>query len=218
MIPVAPAPEPPTFDADVRRPGLRAIAERVGERPPRAHGRRHARIAASREGIPAHAFPPYWQSALDDLLSSYRRVCSYLCFYIPRGSGAPSVDHMIPKSVRWDQVYEWRNCRLACSLMNSRKGVVGDVLDPFEIGDDWFALELVDFQVVAGAELPAVDAAAVEQTIERLSLNDLACCEERGEFAGNYWQRHVSLDYLTRHAPFVARELRRQGRLLNGDD
>lgn len=89
--------------ADVRQPGLQAIAERVGERPPRAHGRRHARIA-TREEIAAHAFPPYWQSALDDPLLSYRRVCSYLCFYIPRGPGPPSVDHMIPKSVRWDQV------------------------------------------------------------------------------------------------------------------
>ena len=92
------------------------------------------------------------------------------------------------------------------------------MLDPFAIGDDWFALELVGFQVVPGAELPGADAAAVEYTIERLRLNDLACCEERDEFTGDYWQRHISLDYLTRHAPFVARELRRQGRLLDGDD
>ena len=68
---------------------------------------------------------------------------------------------MVARSMRWDQVYEWRNYRLACSLMNARKGAVASVLDPFEIEDGWFAIEFV----------------------------------------------------VTRHAPFVARELRRRGGL-----
>ena len=120
---------------------------------------------------------------------------------------------MIAKSLHWDQVYEWHNYRLACSLMNARKGSIGSVLDPFEIEEGWFALELVEFQVVPGEALPPDVLTGVEATIERLRLNDLECCKARSEFAEDYWQGDISLDYLTRHAPFVERELRRQGRL-----
>ena len=100
--------------------------------------------------------------------------------YIARGTGAPSVDHMIAKSTRWDQVYEWRNYRLACALMNSWKGAVASVLDPFEIEDGWFALELVAFQVVPGDELPDDTEMLVRDTIEQLRLNDVVCCDARG--------------------------------------
>ena len=217
MIPVRPAEEPRDFDAAVRRPGLRAIAELVGETPPRTAGQRHAQAAESRDNIPAAAFPPYWREALDDLLASYNRTCSYLCVYIARGTGAPSVDHMISKSTHWDQVYEWRNYRLACALMNSRKGAVASVLDPFEIEDGWFALELVAFQVIPGDGLPDDTEMLVRDTIRQLRLNDVVCCDARGEYAQEYQAGHISLDYVMRHAPFVGRELRRLGRLRPGD-
>ncbi len=213
MIPVRPAGEPPNFDAVVRQPGLRAVAELVGETPPRTAGRRHARIAESREEILASKFPPYWREALGDLLERYDRICSYLCLYIPHGTGAPSVDHMIAKSIRWDQVYEWRNYRLACSLMNARRGAIAGVLDPFDIEDGWFALELVEFQVVPGRGPSADVAMVVEGTIERLRLNDAECCKARAEYAEDYWDRQIRFGYLTRHAPFVAGELHRQDRL-----
>ena len=154
MIPVTPAPPPPDFDANVRQPGLLAIAQLVGEALPRTAGRPYAQIAASREEIPAAAFPPLWRKATGDLLQRYNRICSYLCLYIPGGTGAPGVDHMIAKSTRWDQVYEWSNYRLACSLMNSRKGAVASVLDPFDAEDGWFALELIGFQVIRGERSP----------------------------------------------------------------
>ena len=217
MIPVRPAEEPPNFDADVRQRGLRAIAELVGETTPRTAGQPHAQVAQSREEIPAPAFPPYWREALTDLMASYDRICSYLCLYIPRGTGTPSVDHMIAKSVRWDQIYEWRNYRLACSLMNARKGVAAHVLDPFEVEDGWFALNLSVFKVVPGTELPEEVEVAVEDTIERLHLNDFLCCDARAEYAHDYWDGQIQLDYVTRRAPFVAGELRRQGKLLEGD-
>ena len=49
---------------------------------------------------------------------------------------------MLPKSTRWRDVYEWLNYRLACSRMNSRKGVMPNILDPFEVENEWFVLEL----------------------------------------------------------------------------
>ena len=219
MIPVTLAPEPAAFDSNVRQPGLRAIAELAGEQPdpPRTAGQPYAAVAASRDEIPADKFPPYWREMLDDLMDSYCRICAYLCLYIPRGTGAPSVDHAIAKSKRWDQVYEWSNYRLACSLMNARKGAAADVLDPFEVKEDWFALELVGFQVVPGCGLPDDVAKVVADTIERLQLSDPACCDARAEYAEDYWNGKILFDYLKRHAPFVARELQRHRRMLPGE-
>ena len=216
MIPVTLAPEPPAFDKKVRQPGLRAIAELAGEQPdpPRTAGRPYSPVALSRDEIPAGKFPPYWREMLDDLMESYHRICAYLCLYIPRGTGAPSVDHTVAKSQRWDRIYEWSNYRLACSLMNARKGAAACVLDPFEIEEGWFALELADFQLVPGGGLPDDITEAVEDTIKRLRLNDHTCCEARKEYAEAYWNEDILFDYLKRHAPFVARELQRQHRLL----
>ena len=202
MIRVVPAPEPDTFDARVRQPGLRKLEELAEEH----HG-------GSKEAIPSEKFPDYWRRSLDDLMASYHRICAYLCLYISGGTGARSVDHMIAKSAAWDQAYEWTNYRLACSLMNSRKGVATTVLDPFDVEDGWFVLELVEFQVLPGDGLDAAVVEDVQGTIDRLRLNDDECRGAREEFAEDYWSGHVSLDYLGRHAPFVARELRRQGRL-----
>ena len=215
MIPVTPAPEPAAFDGKVRQPGLRAIAELAGEQPdpPRTAGRPYAPVAVSRDEIPADKFPPYWREMLDDLMRSYHRICAYLCLYIPRGTGAPSVDHAVAKSRRWDQIYEWSNYRLACSLMNARKGAAACVLDPFEIGEGWFALELVEFQVRPGDGLSDEVTGAVANTIERLRLNDHICCKAREEYAESYWSGDIVFDYLMRHAPFVARELRCQDRM-----
>jgi len=204
MIPVTPAVEPAHFDQCVRQPGRRVLDELA-----RAYGE---------DEIPADKLPPLWRNVLPDLLIRYCRICSYLCLYIPRGTGAPSVDHMIAKSNARRLAYEWSNYRLACSLMNARKGAVADVLDPFGIEEDWFALELVAFQVVPGEGLPPDAAGAVCETIERLGLNDHICCEARTEYAQDYWEEHMSLDQLVRRAPFVARELKRQGRLRQDDE
>ena len=202
MMRVHQAPEPDAFDELVRQPGRRALDRLAAEK-----------YSGSKEAVPAREFPPHWRRSLDDLLAAYSRICSYLCLYIPRGTGARSVDHMVPKSMAWDQAYEWDNYRLACSLMNSRKGAAASVLDPFDVEDGWFVLELVAFQVLPADGLANPTASAVTDTIERLRLNDEECCGAREEYAEEYWRESVSLDYVARRAPFVAYELRRQNRL-----
>lgn len=203
MIRVTPAAEPAQFDEQVRQPGLALIAELATE-------------AGSEDAIPPGAFKPYWRGAIDDLLASYNYTCAYLSMHISRHA-SPTVDHFVAKSKAWDQVYEWRNYRLAYSLMNARKGVA-DILDPFEIGEGWFALELVAFQVVPGDGLPADVRAQVVETIATLGLSDNICCERREAYAMEYWAGEVSLSHLRRHAPFVAKELERQDRLRSGED
>jgi hypothetical protein len=90
-----------------------------------------------------------------------------------------------------------------------------DVLNPFDIQDGWFQLELVGFQVVPNPDLDDPIRLSVEQTIERLGLNEFS--RERAERAEDYWAHDVTLKILTTESPFVARELQRQGRLLLED-
>jgi hypothetical protein len=217
MIHVEPAPTPAEFDEAVRQPGLRALAEMVGEPPPvpRKAGRPYKKIADTREQIPSDRLPPYWTRCLDQLMAAYHEICAYSCFRIHPVTGSRSVDHMAPRSRAWNRAYEWANYRLACSLMNARKRDFGDVLDPFEVQDGWFVLELVGFQVLPAPGLDAAARQQVEDTIARLGLNDFRAL--RAERAEDYWSGDVSLAILTRESPFVARELRRQGRLLEGD-
>ena len=191
MIPVARAEEPETFDARVRRPGRIALARSV--------------VA----GVGAD-LRPLWREALPDLMAAYDQVCAYSCFRIHPTTGAGSVDHFIPKSVNKALAYEWCNYRLACARMNARKGAATDVLDPFEVQDGWFALELVGFQVVVGAGIAPDIAAQVTRSIERLDLNADVCCDTREEYATSYWGEAIDWNHLRRNAPFVAFELERQ--------
>ena len=212
------APAPPDFDARVRKPGLDAIAELVGETPTtRRRGRKRKKVAETRDQIPAEYLPPLWRDVLPEMLKSYNRLCAYLALYIEHATGSPSVDHVVPKSKAWDKVYEWSNYRLACVLVNSKKNNFDIVLDPFEIEDGFFALELFDFQVKLGASAVGELEAKVADTIEKLGLNLPDCCKARQEYFENYKRQQIKLDYLERRAPFIARELRRQGRLNAGD-
>ncbi len=151
------------------------------------------------------------------MLRAYNRLCAYLSLYIEHATGSPSVDHVIPKSKVWDQVYEWSNYRLACALVNSKKQDVDIVLDPFEIEDGLFALEFFDFQVKPGELAIGGLEDRVVDTIEKLGLNLSDCCKARQEYFESYRRRDIKFDYLERRAPFIARELRRQGRLNEGD-
>ena len=211
MIRVEPEGEPERFDETVRQPGLRAIAELVGEEGlPARRGRPRKVVAQTRDAIPADKFPAVWTQALPDLMAAYGRLCAYICIYIERVTGGGSVDHMLPKSYAWQDIYEWHNYRLACTLMNARKNNYHDVLDPFEVEDGWFRLELVSYQVIPGEGLDPMIEARVLATIERLKLNDHYCLKVREEYATALFDGDITLDYLRRRAPFLAREIEGQ--------
>jgi hypothetical protein len=214
MIPVEPAPEPPGFDRKVRQPGLSAIAELVGEPPTiKRRGPRRRKIVDHREDIASESFPPSWREALDDMMQAYHRICAYMAIYIEEITGAGTVDHMIPRSVEWRHVYEWDHYRLACSLMNSRKNDAIAVLDPFRVKQGWFELDLVGFQIRPSEMLSPHTCRRVDRTIAKLRLNDKDCREARGRYAMEYWIGEISYGFLSRRAPFIAMELRRQGSL-----
>ncbi|XXY49280.1 hypothetical protein WME91_55650 [Sorangium sp. So ce269] len=130
---------------------------------------------------------------------------------VPRGTGARSVDHVAPKSKRRELAYEWSNYRFVCSLMNARKRDFEDVLDPMEIPDGWFVLELSFLQVLPAEGLHDEARARVHATIERLKLNDTECIAAREMYYAAYLEGGLKLEWLHEWSPFVAREVVRQG-------
>ncbi len=187
MIHVEPQPEPPDFDACVRQRGLEDLASPEGE------------------------LRPHWRHCAGQLWKAYRGICAYSCLHIPRGTGGISVDHMLPKSKRRALAYEWSNYRLACTRMNARKNDLEDVLDPFEVQDGWFALDLSTLQVVPGEGLPEQVRLRVEETIDRLDLNSDEFTLQRGAYFDDFRAGNTNLFFLKKYFPFLANELVRQG-------
>ena len=199
MIPVTPQPEPATFDNKVRQKGLNYL--------------RMKGFSLSHPIPKGTKLHPYWRDCLDDLHRSYQGICAYLSVFIERVTGGTSVDHFIAKSRLAGLAYEWSNYRLACSTMNSRKRNYESLLDPFEVRDGWFHLELVSGRVYANPLLPRSDKKAVEDTIKRLGLDDPQCRQMRARHFLYYVNEEVSSDHLRRNSPFVWYEAYRQGLL-----
>lgn len=221
MIPVAPAPEPGTFQAHVRKRGLIAIRRLLGK-PVSARGRKPKVTYAWAREIPADRFPSCWtdvrtsdgKSALDDLMDAYGQYCSYLAMRIEWATGSPTVDHFIPKQRNWKLVYKWSNYRLSAACVNGAKGTE-DVVDPFTCGLGWFELDLDTFIVKTGANVPAQEVARADRTLPMLNLRQ--CIAQRREYITRYQDSLIDFRQIEFDAPFIAFELRRQGRLLRGD-
>jgi uncharacterized protein (TIGR02646 family) len=198
MIPVVAQPEPPSFDAKVRQKG-RAWMQ-------------------ANHFDPAQPFPPktkikpYWTDCLSDLHTAYSGICAYMCVYIDKVTGAKTVDHFAAKSKATAQeAYEWQNYRLVCALMNSRKNDFSDVLDPFQMSDSTFTLDLLSGRIAANPQHQ--DAVLAEQAIKRLNLNHSECCELRVQWFQDYFAKRIASDYLKQKSPFVWQEAERQGLL-----
>lgn len=200
MIPVRQQPEPATFNTQVRIPGLAHLA---------------AKAYALDQPLPANAtITPWWRGdCLTDLHRAYGGVCAYLCVFVERCTGGMSVDHFVAKSANAGLAYEWSNYRLACSIMNSRKNDYSDVLDPFALTHGLFMLQLSTGHIYPNPDLHAVALRIVEQTIERLGLDDAICREMRARWYQDFLEHDLPPDYLKSKSPFVWHEAKRQGLL-----
>lgn len=199
MIHVAAQPEPAAFDAEVRQKGFAWLSKK--------------KITLDRPVPSDTIIEPYWRYCLDDMYSSYSGCCAYLAIFFERVTGGGSVDHFVAKSQRADLAYEWSNYRLACSRMNSRKREYDDVIDPFEVENGWFQLELVSGRIFPSPQLPNEYKQALQATIDRLGLDDASNREMRARHYQEYRERLYTADFLKRRSPFVWMEASRQGLL-----
>ena len=192
MIPVELQGEPDGFCKQVRMPGACFLA--LVPRP-------KAREWKGKE---------YWRRAIPDLRRAYASICSYSALWVSEVTGASSVDHFEPRSLRPDLAYEWANFRYVCSKMNVAKGI-RRILDPFRIGADWFVLDFPSLLVKPNPCLPPCQQADVMRTVETLKLNDDdRCVEERLCWVRDFCKGEFGLGHLQRMAPFIAYELKRQ--------
>lgn len=211
MIRVEPRPEPSDFDDKVRSPGLRAIAEMSGQPAESRPGRKRK----VREVIESKDLPDYWTCCLDDLHTAYGGVCAYSCLHIPHVVGSKTTDHFSPKTAKVspkpEDAYEWANYRLACGLMNSRKGTKV-VIDPFTIDgkENWFQLDLSTMGISPNPRLPDELRAQVRATIDALSLDDEELRGARASWYQPYLEGQITFTFLKRKCPFLADEIVRQ--------
>jgi hypothetical protein len=196
MIHVELQPEPADFDALVRQPGLLFLHK-----------------------LPNSSSPDFrkpnnhWTKIIPQLRTAYSQICAYCCEYIPYGTGHRQVDHFWPKSKKpYPLAYEWSNYRLACGIVNSRKGTK-EVLDPFRIKDGWFRMKFPSLLIEPAptSELPTgITRQQIWDTITNLGLND------RGENIParkqhiDVYCRNNDFQHLMDMAPFIAKELIRQ--------
>lgn len=199
MMPVCLQPEPANFDVRVRQRGHQWLGDKgwVLDAP----------------APDASALPTYWRETQKELWTAYGGVCVYLCIFFEWATGASSTDHFVAKSVNAGQAYEWANFRLSCLGPNRNKGRFDDVLDPFEMSEFAFELNLANGEIAPGQHLAASDAVRgmVLTTIARLHLNDVETAAMRAQHVTDYLSHDISADYLCRRSPFVWTELVRQG-------
>jgi len=119
MIRFEQVPEPADFDIKARQPELRWLqANPNADRP-----------------------KDFWTTFKPQLADAFKQLCAYTVVYEPIGT----VDHFISvdedkKNKNRSLVYEWKNYRFAAAWINGSKSNATGILDPFEVGEDWFEI------------------------------------------------------------------------------
>ncbi len=194
MIRVAQMPEPAEFDERVRKPG-HTFLQRCPN-PTQKQWNTHS----------------YWRGILQLLHTEYNGICGYSCHWIPYDTGADTVEHFKPKSKHPQEAYEWRNYRLVCQLLNSRKGEDEEILDPFLIQDGWFVIDFPSLIVKPASGLKDDLRERIKKTCDVLGLNDDATClMTRQEFVMDYSLGEISFAHVQKKAPFLALQMKEQG-------
>jgi hypothetical protein len=159
---------------------------------------------------------PYWRKILRELRSAYRNVCAYSCHFVPYDVGTDTVEHYLPKVPHPQEAYEWSNFRFVCGRLNGRKHTFQDVLDPFQIENGWFVIEFPSLLVKPADQLKPAVAGAVQDSIDRLKLNDESTClKQRSQYVSDFCELGQEFFdiLLIRDAPFIAAEIVRQNLL-----
>jgi hypothetical protein len=85
------------------------------------------------------------------------------------------------------------------------------VVDPFLMPVDMFELDFPSLLIHPRASLPRPDMALALSTRARLKLNEERCVRARTKYVVELRDGEITMGYLRRHAPFIHREIQRQG-------
>ena len=168
--------EPANFDARCRKRGLRWL-----------------RANPCYEGRPCD----YWSEFEPQLRNAFNGLCGYCAMLVMKAQ----VDHFIPVALLKVQgkdtlAYEWSNYRYGEGILNQKKGK-DTILDPFEVGDDWFEVLLPSLQLVITPNVPRRKRKLAEFTLKKLGLRDSeVVVRYRREWFKLYQDHKLTLDGL----------------------
>lgn len=189
MMRFTPPPEPADFEQQVRKAGNKWLVKNSTTKP-----------------------KDFWSTFKPQLAQGFQNLCGYSVMHIPSGMG--TVDHYLSKSKAKNRhlIYEWKNYRYALSRVNSCKGIYDrQILDPFEVEDNWFEIILPSCQLVLTDAVPDSDRERVQFTIKQLQLqNSEWVIEQRQEWYRMYLENELNLEGLEKKAPLIARAVKKQ--------
>lgn len=188
MIPVAPVPEPDDFDEEVRKPGRTWLANNPPPKRPK----------------------DLWSPFREALAKGFQHRCGYTPMWDPVGS----VDHHHSVKVKRELAYEWDNYRYVAEWLNkSKRNEDQAVLDPYEVGEGWFEIELPSLVLKLTDEVPAALRARAEHTLARLHLrDDERVMRQRREWYRMYEEGEINLAGLRKKAPLIALAIEKRAR------
>jgi hypothetical protein len=198
MIPVAPQPAPAEFEEKIRIPGLDWLRDK--------------NIALDHRAPKKTKFEAFWTSSIEYAHEVYGGHCAYLATYLELATGEVTIDHYVSKMDSPRLAYEWSNYRLASLGANRAKGEKS-VLDPFQIMDDWFHLELVSGRIFANPTLPEATQISISESIAHLKLDNGRGRKMRAQYFKDYKDGLIPQSYLQVKNPFVYAEAARQSLL-----
>jgi hypothetical protein len=145
-----------------------------------------------------------WSPFKSFLAAGFRNLCGYSVMYEPVGT----VDHFVSWHEDKARAYDWSNYRYASAWINSSKRSVGsgEILDPFEVGDDWFEILLPSLQLVVSDGIPDGCRKRAEFALQRLHLrDDERVLRQRREWYRMYQEGELTLEGLRKKAPLIAK-------------
>ncbi|MBK7536784.1 MAG: hypothetical protein IPI49_15755 [Myxococcales bacterium] len=149
----------------------------------------------------------------DKLAEGFRYLCGYSAMYVPNGE----VDHIVSETEDPTRLYDWENYRYADGWINASKKALpaNEVLDPFEVRDDWFEIILPSLQLVMTEAVPEELRDRARTMLDRMHLaHDERVLRQRREWYRMYLEGELtSLEALAKKAPLIARAVAKQQRL-----
>ena len=189
MMRFIPPPEPADFQQQVRTAGNNWLVQNPDKKP-----------------------KDFWSRFKPQLAKEFQNLCGYSVMHIPSGMG--TVDHYLSKSKAANRhlIYDWTNYRYASQRVNSYKGTYDrQILDPFEVEDNWFEIILPSCQLVLTDAIPSHERDRAEFTLQKLQLqNSEWVIEQRQEWYRMYLENELNLEGLEKKAPLIARAVKKQ--------
>ena len=145
----------------------------------------------------------YWNEFRSALADAFRNLCAYSAMWEPVGT----VDHFVSCDEDRSRAYDWSNYRFASAWVNSSKQSLrsSQILDPFEVEDDWFEILLPSLQLGLTGQVPSAFRERAEYVLTRLHLrDDERVIRQRRAWYRLYIEGKLTLEGLARCAPMIA--------------